>query len=1066
MAEIDPILALGLIPFIINLMSSVTFSWVTNKWKTAGITNHDLQRAFRDSYCDALSSIEFGLSQKESIFDLIGKRRLHREISSDFDKEFLTPFLSEKKLGDAEFSSFTLSGKQHCKTLRSAVDRVLPKEEITNISIDDILLTGWELKDADDLQKLTDKARVALMARLRVVQEVPDEFFRFLEYKNLLCGSIVFFFGEKIKSDERVRSILTHLELQRIRKEQADHHQQQTHRLELAMQSQRASFEKYLEPIRDSFSEVLSYLERIETEIAENSKYLERITNLLAQDRNMSDKEKKQVEAGVSAAFNLHTKYEINEGRPLGYGAVAVVYSAEHKGLKQKRALKILKPEHKLNADVVERFLREGTILANLRHPNIVQVYDAGGGGINLDFYLEMEYIEGIILRNYIKTYEFNWERVLKFIKQLGSAIQKMHENGIIHRDLNPRNIMIEKIETLKVMDFGVAKIIGIEGLTRDGQVVGTSDYMAPEQARGERLDERADIYSFGVILYELCTRHLPSNPPLPLRQYQPLVPEWLESIVAKCIQQDRQLRYPNIQEIVSAIELGERIAAIPKCFFHPNKASTVACSNCKKMICSDCMINVGSDCYCHVCAERVTKPPLISSNEPTKVVKPAKLRGTRSHSVWLTRGIGIGVFVIGLIATIVLSGFGQWGEKLGLSWIQSSPPMLTSPQIPVTPLPAIETGKGRIIFTGFVDLPEVIFTRKIMKDFLVGVAAAGITPPIRKDMRYMGINHFLLQPQWRTIEKIEGSYSDEVDVDKGNITWLLDNGASLSAYGLLFFRNERVPEFTKSRPFAEIKGMVKQYVISMVNRYPKVQIWDLHEPITQNCFGWTNEDCYDIFVSASKWLHEINPQAKVMITFNPNVQQLSSGLNYDPVQVMDNLQKRGIDVNFIGIKLFYPSTQGNRDVYEYPKLDWIMSRVNALRKFGVPVILCDVDVPGMIGEKNQWEHQANYLDSLLAYCVKDKIIAGATWHFIRDPSEWPYWGLVNKDNSYRPVANRFMDTVNKWNPPTTVSRNGQAYIDLVPGKYDIVADLREFRPIVVFRVDVTQGQTIQLLPR
>ena len=547
--------------FGIELTAEAAIKFIAAKWRTAGVTNHDLQKALRESYCDALSSIEFGFQRREGLLDALGKRRLYREITTNFDKEFLTPFISETSLSQDELESRVQEGAKYCRILREAVDQLLPKEDVPNITIEDLLLTGRKLKGADDLRKLNSEAKADLMTKVRSVEGVPKFFFDFLDYKDLLMGSIVFFYGERIKADERVRSILTHAELQRIREEQSQQYQKQAAKLETALQSQMSAFQQFLSPIKDNFAEVLTCLDRLEAEWAETTRYLQRILDLIALDKGLSHKDKRQLEAGLSPSFDLRAKYEFDERKPIGYGAVATVYRALHKGIRRVRAIKVLKPEHRENQEVVERFLREAVVLGSLKHPNIVQIYDAGGGGPNLDFYLEMEYVEGVTLRNFIKTHEFDLHRTLKFIKQLGSAIQSMHENGIIHRDLNPRNIMVDKNGDLKVMDFGVAKIIGVEGLTRDGQVVGTTDYMAPEQARGERVDERADIFSFGVIIYELCTRRLPSTPPLSLRQYEPSTPEWLEDTAERCLKQARQLRYASMKEVLTAIEKQEQEA-------------------------------------------------------------------------------------------------------------------------------------------------------------------------------------------------------------------------------------------------------------------------------------------------------------------------------------------------------------------------------------------------------------------------------------------------------------------------------------------------------------------------
>jgi tRNA A-37 threonylcarbamoyl transferase component Bud32 len=459
---IESLVTLGLLSelltgFGVNIASAAAFEWIAAKWRTTGVTNHDLQKALRESYCDALSSIEFGFHRQEGLLDSFGKRRLYREITSNFDKEFLTPFISETSISEDELENLTRDGATYCRILREAVDQLLPKEDISNITIEDLLLTGSKLEDADDLRRLNNKAKADLMASVHSVKDIPELFFDFLDYKDLLIGSLVFFYGEKIKANERVRSIFTHAELQRIREEQSQQYQKQATKLEKALQSQTSTFQQFLSPIKDNFTEVLTCLDRLESEWADTNKYLQRILDLITLDKGLSPKDKKQLEAGLSPSFDLHSKYEFDERKPVGYGAVATVYRAVHRGLRQVRAVKVLKPEHRENQELVERFLREAVVLGSLKHPNIIQIYDAGGGGPNLDFYLEMEYVEGVTLRNFIKSHEFNWQRNLKFIKQLGAAIQKMHESGIIHRDLNPRNIMVDKNGDLKVMDFGVA---------------------------------------------------------------------------------------------------------------------------------------------------------------------------------------------------------------------------------------------------------------------------------------------------------------------------------------------------------------------------------------------------------------------------------------------------------------------------------------------------------------------------------------------------------------------------------------------------------------------------------
>jgi hypothetical protein len=331
---IEPLTTLGLLSaFGINVASAAAFEWIAAKWRTAGVTNHDLQKALRESYCDALSSIEFGFHRQEGLLDSLGKRRLYREITSNFDKEFLTPFISDKTLSEDELESLTREGATYCRILREAVDELLPKEDIPTITIEDLLLVGRKLEGAEDLRKLNNKAKADLMSKVRSLEGIPKFFFDFLEYKDLLIGSLVFFYGEKIKTNERVRSIFTHAELQRIREEQSQQYQKQAAKMDKALQLQMSAFQQFLSPIKDNFAEVLTYLDRLEAEWADTNKYLQRILDLITVDKGLSPKDKKQLEAGLSPSFDLHAKYEFDERKPIGYGAVAIVYRAMHRGL-------------------------------------------------------------------------------------------------------------------------------------------------------------------------------------------------------------------------------------------------------------------------------------------------------------------------------------------------------------------------------------------------------------------------------------------------------------------------------------------------------------------------------------------------------------------------------------------------------------------------------------------------------------------------------------------------------------------------------------------------------------
>lgn len=211
-----------------------------------------MHKALRDAYVDTLSSIEFACRERYFL-TFIGWPRLYREISSNFNNEFLTPFASKKNLSEDEFNNLTRSSAKYCQILSTAVDKVLPREEILDISIEDWLLAGHILDE--DIQELNESAKSDLMARVRRVKRIPELFFVFLEYKHLFTGSIMFFFCETIKNDERINSILTHSELQSIWKGQSQQHRDQAIRLQSALQSQLAGFQQCLGPIKEKLEE-------------------------------------------------------------------------------------------------------------------------------------------------------------------------------------------------------------------------------------------------------------------------------------------------------------------------------------------------------------------------------------------------------------------------------------------------------------------------------------------------------------------------------------------------------------------------------------------------------------------------------------------------------------------------------------------------------------------------------------------------------------------------------------------------------------------------------------------
>jgi predicted Ser/Thr protein kinase len=250
----------------------------------------------------------------------------------------------------------------------------------------------------------------------------------------------------------------------------------------------------------------------------------------------------------------------------IGQGGMGAVYKARQKGLDRMVALKVLPPVGHDPA-FAERFTREARALARLNHPNIVAVHDFGqADGL---YYLVMEYVEGVNLRQTIRGGSLTPKDALAIVPQLCGALQFAHDDGIVHRDIKPENILLDKPGRVKIADFGLAKLLGRDPaqdrLTASQQVMGTPRYMAPEQMEGSReVDHRADIYSLGVVFYELLTGELPLGRFAPPSQ-KVQVDVRLDEVVLRALEKDPQRRYQHASEVgtdVEAIAAGARPAA------------------------------------------------------------------------------------------------------------------------------------------------------------------------------------------------------------------------------------------------------------------------------------------------------------------------------------------------------------------------------------------------------------------------------------------------------------------------------------------------------------------------
>jgi serine/threonine-protein kinase len=260
----------------------------------------------------------------------------------------------------------------------------------------------------------------------------------------------------------------------------------------------------------------------------------------------------------------VNDRYEI--GKRIGRGGMAEIFQARDILLDRPVAMKVLFPEFATDPAFVERFRREAQAAANLNHPNIVAVYD--WGKVNNTYYIAMEYVNGRTLADILKqSGTLTPMQVCDVMSEVASALISAHQNGVIHRDIKPGNILVSTTGQVKVADFGIARALGAgveQGLTQTGAVMGTATYFSPEQAQGVSTDQRSDIYSLGVVMYEMLSGVAPftgenavaiaykqvHERAMPLDQRLTSAPPEVAAIVAKCMEKSPDDRYSSAEEV------------------------------------------------------------------------------------------------------------------------------------------------------------------------------------------------------------------------------------------------------------------------------------------------------------------------------------------------------------------------------------------------------------------------------------------------------------------------------------------------------------------------------------
>src|SRR4051812_35155707 len=251
----------------------------------------------------------------------------------------------------------------------------------------------------------------------------------------------------------------------------------------------------------------------------------------------------------------------------LGSGGMADVYCAHDDQLGRKIALKVLHRRFAADEEFVERFRREASAAAGLQHPNVVQVYDRGEW--DGTYYIAMEFLEGRSLKQVVREDgALDPDRAIDIVIQVLRAERFAHKRGIVHRDIKPANVIVDGEGNAKVTDFGIARA-GASDMTETGSILGTAQYLSPEQAQGHAVSARSDLYSTGIVLYECLTRRVPfdgespvtialkqvAEEPIPPAELNPAVSPALEDVVLHAMAKDPAWRFPDADAFIAALE-------------------------------------------------------------------------------------------------------------------------------------------------------------------------------------------------------------------------------------------------------------------------------------------------------------------------------------------------------------------------------------------------------------------------------------------------------------------------------------------------------------------------------
>ena len=273
----------------------------------------------------------------------------------------------------------------------------------------------------------------------------------------------------------------------------------------------------------------------------------------------------------LSVASALDSRFQVL--KEIGRGGMGVVFQAYDKQLREQVAIKVLSPLLSHDSEALERLKREVSAARRVTHSNVIRIHDISEA--NQLYYVSMEFFSGMSLKDYVRQNgALSTMRALQIISQICDGLEAAHQQGVIHRDLKSQNIIINSSNQIKIIDFGLARTAHLDGMTVSGLIMGTPEYMAPEQVAGKKVDERADIYSLGIIMYEIFTGRLPftgdsaisigfkqiKDDPPPPRFINPQISEEIEEIILKALQKDPFQRFRTVSDLKHTLETAIRL--------------------------------------------------------------------------------------------------------------------------------------------------------------------------------------------------------------------------------------------------------------------------------------------------------------------------------------------------------------------------------------------------------------------------------------------------------------------------------------------------------------------------